>query len=79
MTCWRVTLPTLVLFGSFEPAAMFAAFFNSTVEDGHGESRPGGTLLFDDNGEANPTLANEARAADAKAKRRAKADAPDTP
>ena len=27
MTCLRVTLPTLVLFGSFEPAAMFAAFF----------------------------------------------------
>ena len=27
MTCLRVTLPTFVLFGSFEPAAMFAAFF----------------------------------------------------
>jgi len=41
------------------------AFFNSTVEDGHGESRPGGTLVFDDNGEAHPTLAHEARAAQA--------------
>ena len=27
MTCLRVTLPTLVLLGSFEPAAMLAAFF----------------------------------------------------
>src|SRR5437773_4131615 len=34
MTCLRVTLPTFVLFGSFEPAAMFAAFFKSTAAGG---------------------------------------------
>src|SRR5437762_4028528 len=34
MTCLRVTLPTLVLFGSFEPAAMLAAFFNRTAAGG---------------------------------------------
>src|SRR5438270_3161928 len=34
MTCLRVTLPTFVLFGSFEPAAMFAAFFNKTAAGG---------------------------------------------
>src|SRR5437867_11897683 len=34
MTCLRVTLPTFVLFGSFEPAAMFAAFFNNTAAGG---------------------------------------------
>src|SRR6266511_518820 len=34
MTCLRVTLPTLVLFGSLEPAAMFAAFFNTTAAGG---------------------------------------------
>src|SRR2546425_13278328 len=34
MTCLRVTLPTLVLFGSLEPAAMFAAFFNKTAAGG---------------------------------------------
>ena len=28
MTCLRVTLPTFVLFGSLEPAAMLAAFLN---------------------------------------------------
>src|SRR2546421_12120845 len=34
MTCFRVTLPTFVLFGSFEPAAMFAAFFKRTAAGG---------------------------------------------
>src|SRR6476661_9259701 len=34
MTCLRVTLPTFVLFGSFDPAAMFAAFFNRTAAGG---------------------------------------------
>src|SRR5438874_9157323 len=34
MTCLRVTLPTLVLFGSLEPAAMLAAFFNRTAAGG---------------------------------------------
>src|SRR5947199_2008906 len=34
MTCLRVTLPTLVLFGSFEPAAMLAAFFRRTAAGG---------------------------------------------
>src|SRR5947208_7776439 len=34
MTCLRVTLPTLVLFGSLEPAAMLAAFFNKTAAGG---------------------------------------------
>src|SRR5206468_10044608 len=34
MTCLRVTLPTLVLFGSFEPAAMMAAFFRRTAAGG---------------------------------------------
>src|SRR5437016_13797083 len=34
MTCLRVTLPTLVLFGSLEPAAMFAAFFKRTAAGG---------------------------------------------
>src|SRR2546429_8397276 len=31
MTCLRVTLPTLVLFGSLEPAAILAAFFKRTA------------------------------------------------
>jgi hypothetical protein len=30
----RVTFPTLVLLGSFEPAAMLAAFFNNTAAGG---------------------------------------------
>src|SRR6266571_932014 len=34
MTCLRVTLPTFSLFGSFDPAAMFAAFFNKTAAGG---------------------------------------------
>src|SRR4249919_3817439 len=34
MICLRVTLPTLVLFGSFEPAAMFAAFFKRIAAGG---------------------------------------------
>src|SRR4030095_12146610 len=34
MTCLRVTLPTFVLFGSFEPAAMLAAFFKRTAAGG---------------------------------------------
>ena len=34
MTCLRVTLPTLFLFGSFEPAAMFAAFLRRTAAGG---------------------------------------------
>src|SRR5256885_16722775 len=34
MICLRVTLPTFVLFGSLEPAAMFAAFFKSTAAGG---------------------------------------------
>src|SRR5436305_12333679 len=34
MICLRVTLPTFVLFGSFEPAAMLAAFFNKTAAGG---------------------------------------------
>src|ERR1700731_3693381 len=34
MTCFRVTLPTLVLLGSFEPAAILAAFFNSIAAGG---------------------------------------------
>src|SRR5439155_25741793 len=33
-TCFRVTLLTLVLFGSLEPAAIFAAFFNKTAAGG---------------------------------------------
>ncbi len=39
------------------------AFFNNTVEDGHGENRPGGTLLFKENGAIEPTLTAEVRAA----------------
>src|SRR5206468_12440766 len=34
MTCLRVTLPTFVLFGSLEPAAIFAAFFKRTAAGG---------------------------------------------
>src|SRR5438067_11434006 len=34
MTCLRVTLPTLVLFGSLDPAAILAAFFNKTAAGG---------------------------------------------
>src|SRR6476659_9188360 len=34
MICLRVTVPTFVLLGSFEPAAMLAAFFNSTAAGG---------------------------------------------
>src|SRR5882724_3869355 len=34
MTCFRVTLPTFVLFGSFEPAAIFAAFLSRTAAGG---------------------------------------------
>src|SRR5438094_3944497 len=34
MTCLRVTLPTLVLFGSLEPAAILAAFFKRTAAGG---------------------------------------------
>src|SRR5689334_18677560 len=34
ITCLRVTLPTLVLLGSFEPAAMLAAFFKRTAAGG---------------------------------------------
>src|SRR5436309_16119788 len=34
MTCLRVTLPTFVLFGSLEPAAMLAAFFNKIAAGG---------------------------------------------
>src|SRR2546423_7986037 len=34
ITCLRVTLPTFVLFGSLEPAAMFAAFFKRTAAGG---------------------------------------------
>src|SRR5206468_2272228 len=34
MTCLRVTLPTFVLLGSFEPAAMLAAFFKRTAAGG---------------------------------------------
>src|SRR5205814_3826102 len=34
ITCLRVTLPTLVLLGSFEPAAMLAAFFRRTAAGG---------------------------------------------
>src|SRR5215831_9431762 len=34
ITCLRVTLPTLVLLGSFEPAAMFAAFLSRTAAGG---------------------------------------------
>src|SRR6201997_5922111 len=34
ITCLRVTLPTLVLLGSLEPAAMLAAFFNKTAAGG---------------------------------------------
>src|SRR5256885_7980078 len=34
MTCLREILPTLILLGSFEPAAMFAAFFKSTAAGG---------------------------------------------
>src|SRR6266404_9223477 len=34
ITCFRVTLPTLVLLGSLEPAAMLAAFFNNTAAGG---------------------------------------------
>src|SRR3979490_901081 len=34
MTCLRVTVPTFVLFGSLEPAAMLAAFFNRIAAGG---------------------------------------------
>src|SRR5260370_22424581 len=34
ITCLRVTLPTFSLFGSFDPAAMLAAFFNRTAAGG---------------------------------------------
>src|SRR2546427_13114919 len=34
ITCLRVTLPTLVLFGSLEPAAMLAALFRRTAAGG---------------------------------------------
>jgi hypothetical protein len=34
ITCLRVTLPTFVLLGSFEPAAMLAAFFKRTAAGG---------------------------------------------
>src|SRR2546429_8851174 len=34
ITCLRVTLPTLVLLGSLEPAAMLAAFFNKIAAGG---------------------------------------------
>src|SRR6476661_9955748 len=34
ITCLRVTFPTLVLLGSFEPAAILAAFFNRTAAGG---------------------------------------------
>ncbi len=34
MICLRVTLPTFVLFGSFEPAAMLAAFFRRIAAGG---------------------------------------------
>src|SRR6266705_6571909 len=34
ITCLRVTLPTLVLFGSLDPAAIFAAFFKRTAAGG---------------------------------------------
>src|ERR1043166_5621137 len=34
MTCLRVTVPTLALLGSLEPAAMLAAFFNKTAAVG---------------------------------------------
>src|SRR5947209_18908028 len=34
MICLRVTLPTFVLFGSFDPAAILAAFFNRTAAGG---------------------------------------------
>src|SRR6266446_543436 len=34
ITCLRVTLPTLVLFGSLEPAAILAAFFKRTAAGG---------------------------------------------
>src|SRR6202035_5773781 len=34
ITCLRVTLPTLILLGSFEPAAMLAAFFSKTAAGG---------------------------------------------
>ena len=39
------------------------AFFNNTVEDGHGENRPGGALLFNARGEPEPTLVDDVRAA----------------
>ena len=34
ITCLRVTLPTLILLGSLEPAAMLAAFFSKTAAGG---------------------------------------------
>src|ERR1700730_17483473 len=34
MTCLRVTVPTFVLFGSLEPAAMLAAFFSRIAAGG---------------------------------------------
>src|SRR5205085_2211834 len=34
MICLRVTLPTFVLFGSLEPAAIFAAFFKRIAAGG---------------------------------------------
>ena len=34
MTCLRVTLPTLILFGSFEPVAMLAAFLSRIAAGG---------------------------------------------
>src|SRR5256886_6757744 len=35
ITCLRVTLPTLVLLGSLEPAAVLAAFFNKIAAARH--------------------------------------------
>jgi hypothetical protein len=39
------------------------AFFNNTVEDGHGENRLGGTLLFAEGDKPDPTLADDVVAA----------------
>ncbi len=45
------------------------AFFNNTVEDGHGENRPGGALLFNARGEPELTLSDDVRAAAAALRR----------
>jgi hypothetical protein len=45
------------------------AFFNNTVDDGHGENRLGGLLVFGEDGKPDPTLADDVVAARASLRR----------